>query len=162
MRCQDQVLVISPVGEKGLSGINRLYRITVDPVVPFRVQALDGTVDQIAAQHRVLTPGRQVYGNVTRRMTRGGLEPDMIIKLEVTIHGHDLAGFNYGQHTFLVRRCIGVGNIFHFIPGNDLPGIGEGGYPAPIQQAGVPAAVIAVQMGAEHIIHGRRIDAAGQ
>src|SRR5690242_5602919 len=50
--------------------------VGIELAYPFRMGDLDRMVDHVTRNHRVLAAGRDTHAGVTRRMTRGGLEPN--------------------------------------------------------------------------------------
>lgn len=152
MGCDDQIFSICPAGQKFFPCLDGLNGVMVNPVLPFGIQTLQGAVNQVPAQHSSLPMRGQVNGYVAGCMSRCWGQADIIVKGVVSIHRQNLPAFHDGQYTFLVSGCILLRRMRNFFPGDDVFCIGKRGYPATINQAGIPAAVITMQVGAKYII----------
>ncbi len=125
---------------------------------------LAGVVDHVAGDHRLLASGGDVNAHMTRRVARGGLEPNLVVDAVVLGHQHRLACIEDGLDRVLDDWPVLLLLDAPVVPlrlGKEVVGVLEGGHPAVIDQARVPAHVIDVQVGAHHLVHPLKGEAGG-
>src|SRR5262245_9778516 len=93
------------------------------------------------------------------------LKPHFVVEFIVHIDEHSSSSLNNGQHIFFISSVIGLAGTRAFpcglvlAPRHDVAGVRECRYPTPVHQTSVPAGMVEMKMGAQHIVDLLRADA---
>jgi hypothetical protein len=156
---QDQRIGAGDGGKELPPRQRRLLHVPIGLRRPFRFAALDRMVHQIAGNHCALPLREDVDAAMTGRMPRRRRQRDGIVQRIVVVDQQRLAGFDDRQAVVAEYRARRIGafgillfpdRVFAFV--ENVFRIRERRHPAAIAQRGVPAGMIDVKMGAEHII----------
>ena len=133
----------------------RLHLVTVDDRGELGVVDLHRGVDHVAGDDRPLTGRFDDDGDVPGGVPRGRLEPHVVADAMVDGHQVGQAGFVDGGHRVtehVVAEEVGGGlPVLVLGPGEQVAGVGERRQPPAVDQTGVPADVVDVQVGADHL-----------
>ncbi len=110
-------------------------------------------MESVAGQHRLLPVRAQAHRHMARRMARRRLEPDLVVQREIRVHQPRLPGLDDRRDALRPGGGAGGLHIGLVDRGHQVGGVREGRNPAPVEQLRVPAHMVAVQMGAEHVVH---------
>ena len=141
-------------------------RETADSSVPIRLRrpfglaTLDNVMHEIAGHHRALALREDVDAAMTGRMPRRRRQCNGIVERVIVVNQNRLSGFHDGQAIVAKHRTGRIGalgmlglpdRIFSLV--KYVFGVRERRHPAPVAQRGIPAGMVDVQMGAEHVVH---------
>ena len=138
---------------------DRLLRVPIEDRRPLRLAALQGVVEEVAGDDRALAAGADVDAAMAGRMARRRSQPHRVVEREIVVDEERLAGLDDGlavEAPDIARRVVAAprrllpGGVFALV--EDVFGPREGRHPAPVAQDRVPAAVIDVEMRAEHVV----------
>ena len=120
-------------------------------------------VDHVAGDDRLFAPGRHMHAHVARRVSRRGQQRHVLVDLPSAGNQVRKARVEDRLHGIFDHRASVVGGllapVFPLRFGVEVAGGGEGGLPAAIDQARVPADVVHVHVRAEHRVHAVRVEA---
>ena len=134
-----------------------LRRVGAEARRQLRIGQLHRRVDHVAGKHtvRAAAVGMQQAG--ARRVAVGGFQVQALGKLVVALDQIGQACLHHRQHAVgegavICRRvpALLAFPVLVFAAPENVACIGKGRHPAPVLQAGVPADMVGVQMGAEH------------
>ena len=98
----------------------------------------------------------QSDGYVPQGVARRRLQPHFVIEFIVHIDKHSPISFDDWQDIVFIGPCVGIaGGLLcglELAPRHDVAGVGECRYPTPVHQSCVPATMVDVKMGAQHIV----------
>ena len=131
-------------------------RLEVGPHDPRRFEALHRVVDEIAGDDRLRPLRRQPHAHVIRRVAGRRFQPHLVVERKVGFDDRRLPRLQNRVHAVdqmrLRRLVVQFLPALQFAAREDVLRVGEGGHPAPVAQLRVPADVIRVQVGAEHVV----------
>ena len=116
-------------------------------------------VHQVAGHHRPLPAGLDVDAAMAGRVARSRRQPHRVIQGIVVVHQQRLARLDDRQAVIgpdVAGRLLAL--LRRLLPGGILPlvehilGVREGRHPAAVAQHRIPAAMVDVQVGAEHVV----------
>ena len=117
------------------------------------VAGLQGRVDEVAGDDGVRCVAAKLDGEVVDRVAGGGEQADVVADGVVAADEVGAMGGDDGQdavgHGADGGLGVALGPEGELGRGEEVAGIGEGGHPAAVDAAGVPADVVGVQVGAE-------------
>src|ERR1700730_15213780 len=140
--------------------LRRLCTVPVEDRRPIRLAALQGVMHEVSDDDGALSARADIDAAMTRRVAGRWREPQRIVELIIVIHQQCLSGRDHrltivppyvtGGRVATLRRFL-PGGVFAFM--EHVLRLREGRHPAAVTQHGVPAAMVDVQMCAEHIIY---------
>ena len=129
-----------------------------------RVDELNGVMHQVARDHRLLAPRADQDTDVTGRMTwrreQGDFIGQLVVRGDVVDESrrHDrVDGIVQVLDIVVAAGVAQVHPVVELLPAEQVARLREGGHPAAVHQARVPADVIEMQVRAQH-----RVDALGR
>src|SRR5262249_19613673 len=146
-------------GEETSARARGFLAVPVEDGRPARLAALQRMVHEVADEHRALSARSDIDATVAGRVARGRDERERIVERKIVVDQQRLAGRDHrlaveaphvaGRVVAALGRLL-PGGVFALV--KDVFRLWKGRYPAAIAQHGIPAAVIDVQMRAEHVV----------
>lgn len=111
---------------------------------------------EIAGKHCSYALRSQSDGYVPRGVARRRLQPHFAIEFIIHIDKHSPTSLDDWQYIVLIGPFVGIagGRLcgLELAPRHDVAGVGECRHPTPVHQSCVPAAMVDMKMGAQHIV----------